>query len=93
MLQQSSKAAYDGYNLTTDARFTTPHGRVKAQMESTALRLALVLIFLITAGCNSGKNVCPIDGQPPEGLWRRNGQSCEYFHYTVVEKKSDCPCP
>ena len=50
--------------------------------------MPLALIFLTTAGCNSCTNVCPIDGQPPEGRWRRNGQACEYFHYSVIEKKT-----
>jgi hypothetical protein len=60
------------------------------------LRLAVVLLFILTAGCNSHENVCPIDGQPPDGVWQRNGQSCEYFHYSIVEKKThswwaECP--
>jgi len=60
-------------------------------MANRAMRLSLLLVLLVyltLAGCDSRKNVCPIDGQPPEGLGQRNGQSCEYFHYSVIEKKT-----
>jgi len=46
------------------------------------------LIFLVIAGCDRRKNVCPIDGQPPQWSGRRNGQSCEYFHYSNMERKT-----
>jgi hypothetical protein len=51
-----------------------------------SLRLGLVLVLLTTAGCERAKNACPIDGQPPEWTGRRNGKSCEYFHYSQVER-------
>src|SRR5256885_1532191 len=38
------------------------------------MRLLLVLIFLVIAGCDRRKNVCPIDGQPPQWSGRRKGQ-------------------
>jgi|SRR5882724_9434083 len=71
----------------TDAE-TKDEKKSQIQTANRALHLSLVLIFLIIAGCDSRKNVCPIDGQPPEGLWRKKGQSCEYFHYSVIEKKT-----
>jgi hypothetical protein len=46
------------------------------------------VVTVLIAGCDGRKIVCPIDGQPAQGLWRRNGQSCEYFHYSVIEKKT-----
>jgi hypothetical protein len=57
-----------------------------------------LLIAVILMGCSEAghKNVCPIDGQPPQWSGPRNGHSCEYFHYSIVEKKThswwtDCP--
>jgi hypothetical protein len=49
--------------------------------------LALAVILL---GCSQAahKNVCPIDGQPPQWSGARDGQSCEYFHYSNIEKKT-----
>ncbi len=57
-------------------------------MANRATRSSVLLVFLVIAGCDRRKNVCPIDGQPPEWVGRRNGQSCEYLHYSVVEKKT-----
>jgi hypothetical protein len=39
-------------------------------------------------GERSGKNVCPIDGSPPEWTGKRNGSSCEYLHYNAVERQT-----
>jgi hypothetical protein len=52
------------------------------------MRLTLLLVFLVFTGCNSHNNVCPIDGQPPQWSGQRKGQSCEYFHYSDVERKT-----
>jgi hypothetical protein len=72
----------------TQPPMTFPYWTMKSQIQTArALHLSLVLTVLI-AGCDGRKNVCPIDGQPAQGLWRRNGQSCEYFHYSVIEKKT-----
>jgi hypothetical protein len=51
--------------------------------------LVLVLIILVIVACAKGhhrQNACPIDGQPPQWSGRRNGNLCEYFHYSAVEK-------
>jgi len=50
-----------------------------------------ILIVLSAAACNrghSGQNVCPIDGAAPEWMGRRNGNSCQYFHYSAVERQT-----
>jgi hypothetical protein len=50
---------------------------------------ATAALALILLGCEaSHKNVCPIDGQPPAWSGQRRGNSCEYFHYSIVEKKT-----
>jgi hypothetical protein len=47
------------------------------------------VLALILLGCEANhKNVCPIDGQPPEWSGQRRGKSCEYFHYSIVEKNT-----
>jgi len=43
------------------------------------------------AGCSekaTQKNTGPIDGQPPQWAGAKNGRSCEYSHYSLVEKKT-----
>jgi hypothetical protein len=59
--------------------------------------LLLVLICLFTAGCTkeTSKNVCPIDGQPPQWTGARHGDTCEYGHYSIIEKSTHswwAPC-
>jgi hypothetical protein len=49
---------------------------------------ALAVILLGCSETSHKENVCPIDGQPPEWSGARNGHSCEYFHYSIVEKKT-----
>src|SRR4029077_6843135 len=73
-----------------------PGMKSQTQTADKAPLLTRMFLSLLTAGCNSHENVCPIDGQPPDGIWQRNGQSCEYFHYSIVEKKThswwaECP--
>jgi hypothetical protein len=46
------------------------------------------LILLACSGKASHKNVCPIDGQPPEWSGQRKGDWCEYSHYSIIEKKT-----
>ena len=51
----------------------------------------LSLIVMVAAACKgerTQKNVCPIDGAQPEWTGRRNGNSCEYFHYNAVERQT-----
>ena len=50
-----------------------------------------LLVLLSLAACSQGhrqKNVCPIDGQLPQWSGARKGNSCEYFHYSIVEKRT-----
>jgi hypothetical protein len=51
----------------------------------------LSMIVMSAAACKggrSGKNVCPIDGAAPEWTGQRNGNSCEYLHYSAVERQT-----
>jgi hypothetical protein len=51
--------------------------------------LAVVVISLAVSGCTKNeavKNVCPIDGQSPEWVGQKNGKSCEFFHYSAIER-------
>ena len=51
----------------------------------------LICVMSFLAGCSqktTQKNICPIDGQPPQWSGAKNGRSCEYSHYSVVEKKT-----
>jgi hypothetical protein len=51
--------------------------------------LAVVLISLAVSGCTKNetvKNVCPIDGQAAEWVGQKNGKSCEFFHYSAIER-------
>jgi hypothetical protein len=60
-------------------------------MANAARALSLSLIVLIASGCEKSyraKNVCPIDGQPAQWSGARKGNSCEYSHYSIIEKKT-----
>jgi hypothetical protein len=51
----------------------------------------LALLIATASACKRerGKqNVCPIDGAAPEWTGRRNGNSCEYFHYHALERQT-----
>jgi len=51
----------------------------------------LCMIVMSATACKgerSRKNVCPIDGSPPEGSGKRNGNSCEYLDYNAVERQT-----
>jgi len=57
---------------------------------------AAIALILLECSETAHKNVCPIDGQPPEWSGQRKGDSCEYSHYSIIEKKThswwaDCP--
>jgi len=91
-----AKATPREHRVTIDVAQLLFAGAV-SRIGKPAVPLALAVILL---GCSQAahKNVCPIDGQPPQWSGARNGQSCEYFHYSIVEKKthswwSDCPTP
>jgi hypothetical protein len=55
---------------------------------SLILLCLIVMAAVACRGTNPLKNVCPIDGSPPEWTGRRNGNSCEYFHYNATEKQT-----
>jgi len=60
-------------------------------MAEKVIFLVTLLISLAVAGCarnQTQKNVCPIDGQPPQWVGQRNGKSCEFFHYNDIERHS-----
>jgi hypothetical protein len=52
--------------------------------------IAAILVFLFTTSCgtSSARNACPIDGQPPQWKGGRKGNSCEYFHYSAIERQT-----
>jgi hypothetical protein len=59
-------------------------------LKNLVLLLALLLSWGV-GGCEKEtkhKNVCPIDGQAPE--WSRpiDAQTCEYFHFSPIERKT-----
>jgi hypothetical protein len=57
-------------------------------MARNVIHLGVSLISLIV-GCaknQSQKNVCQIDGQPPQWVGQKNGKSCEFFHYSDIER-------
>lgn len=54
-------------------------------------RLALLLSLIIAVGCGKEtehKNVCPIDGQPPEWSRQIDAKNCEYFHFNPIERQT-----
>ena len=60
-------------------------------MKSGTILFVVVMLALEVAGCGRGhaqRNVCPIDGAAPQWMGRRNGNSCEYFHYNAVERQT-----
>jgi hypothetical protein len=60
-------------------------------MAKKIIFLAIGLISLAFTGCSNNrthKNVCPIDGESPQWVGQRNGDSCEFFHYSDIERHS-----
>jgi hypothetical protein len=56
-----------------------------------ALALEVLFLLLTIAGCTKSQHpetVCPIDAQPAQWTGARNGNSCEYSHYSIVERKT-----
>jgi hypothetical protein len=62
------------------------------------LLLALLLSLMGAGGCekkSEHKNVCPIEGQPPEWSRQIDAQTCEYFHFSPIERQTHswtAPC-
>jgi len=57
----------------------------------TILRLVLLLSLIVAGGCEKEmehKNVCPIDGQPPEWSRQIDAKTCEYFHFNAIERQT-----
>jgi hypothetical protein len=53
--------------------------------------LVTLMIFLTITGCvesQTHKNVCPVDGQPPQWVGQRKGKSCKFFHFSDMERHS-----
>jgi hypothetical protein len=51
----------------------------------------IALLASTVSACSSvdhSRTTCPIDGQPPQWRGKRNGNSCEFFHYSDVERKA-----
>ena len=84
-MEFSDAAAGYRNNLVPDASVSR---ECSAPTSNRVPRLLLLLVFLAITACDRPKNVCPIDGQPPRGVVRRSGQSCEYFHYSDIERKT-----
>jgi hypothetical protein len=64
--------------------------------------VALLVLILPIGGCarRRSRNLIPIEGQPLQWAERRNGHACEYFHYSIIERRThswmaDClqTCP
>lgn len=57
----------------------------------TIIRLALFLCLIFAGGCEKEtghKNVCPIDGHPPEWSKQVDAKTCEYFHFNPIERQT-----
>jgi len=70
--------------------------KLKRLLATVKFAVPLILATILFGCSRSRQNVCPIDGQPPEWTGARKGNSCEYFHYSIVEKKAhswwnECP--
>jgi hypothetical protein len=57
--------------------------------------IGITSIAIATSGCSRehvlkdrALTTCPIDGQPPQWRGQRNGNSCEFFHYSDVERRA-----
>jgi hypothetical protein len=69
----------------------------KTQLEMTLLRrktnmsgrLGILMVFVVITGCAKRRvgNTCPIDGAPAEYSKRISKNSCQYFHFSAVERQ------
>jgi hypothetical protein len=58
--------------------------------------VGITFIVIALSGCSTREHApkehalttCPIDGQPPQWRGRNNGNSCEFFHYSDLERKT-----
>jgi hypothetical protein len=59
-------------------------------MHKMSLTLGISLIAVALSGCSKEHSgtTCPIDGQPPQWRGQRSGNSCEFFHYSDVERRT-----
>jgi hypothetical protein len=59
-------------------------------MNKWSLTVGVTLIVIALSGCSKehARTACPIDGQPPQWRGQRSGNSCEFFHYSDVERKT-----
>src|SRR4029077_1073700 len=59
---------------------------------------AMTFILVAVYGCGGEaehKNVCPIDGAPPEWSKPMSDNNCEYFHFSSIERHTHswtAPC-
>jgi hypothetical protein len=76
--------------VALEARVIEVHEMKIRCLSLSIKKAALAALALILLGCSEAnrKNVCPIDGQRPEWSGERKGSSCEYFHYSIVEKQT-----
>ena len=58
----------------------------------TAMRVtrsAVLLSFLTISACgNKRPSSCPIDGSPAQATRRLDEKSCEYTHFSIVERNA-----
>jgi hypothetical protein len=58
----------------------------------------LALMVVAIGGCaekQNARNVCPIDGRPPEWSKQVDARNCEYFHFNAIERQTHswtAPC-
>jgi hypothetical protein len=59
-------------------------------MNKGLLILGVALIVTAMSGCSEERagTTCPIDGQPPQWRGQKSGNSCEFLHYSDVERKT-----
>jgi hypothetical protein len=75
-----------------------PCSKIRAVTNLKNLVLLLALLLSLIVGCEKEtehKNVCPIDGQPPEWSRQIDAKTCEYFHFNPIERQTHswtAPC-
>jgi hypothetical protein len=52
-------------------------------------RIGILLLLLALSGCgNKFPDSCPIDGAPAQFTKRLDEKSCEYTHFSAVERRT-----
>ena len=77
-----------------------PSEKIRSVTSPKGLFQSFFLTIGLIAVCGCGgraehKNVCPIDGQPPEWSKPIDAKSCEYFHFSTIERQTHswtAPC-